>query len=139
MGDSAATLPFTVTNNSPSKSIREITFILSDSPTLYNFSEGTIPPSGWCIKNFSSINITFSLEQGGGGCGSGSTPSQINPGGSLIFNIALTGPNGGSIIAAASDVVLDNPWKEVQVGTEGGFDKLLPGNLLDMDKKVPCY
>lgn len=74
------TLPFTITNNGPTKNIRDITFAIDTN--IYNFSASTVPPSGWCIKSISAGSIEFALqqgEQGGGGCSSGATASQITP------------------------------------------------------------
>lgn len=130
MGDTQATLPFTVTNNGPTKDIRNITFSINTA--LYNFSAGTTPPSGWCIKSITSGSIEFALLQGGGGCSSGASASQIAPSQSLAFNIALTGPGGGGFPSAASDVATDT-LSGVSVSAEGGFT--LSGSLPTWTRK----
>lgn len=114
------TLPFTITNNGPTKNIRDITFAIDTN--IYNFSASTVPPSGWCIKSISAGSIEFALLQGGGGCSSSATASQITPGNSLTFNISLTGPNDGAISSAASDVT--DTLTNVTVQAEGGFNLL---------------
>jgi hypothetical protein len=123
------TLPFTVTNNGPTKNIRNITFTINTS--IYNFSASTVPPSGWCVKSISAGSIEFALQQGGGGCSSGATASQITPGNSLTFNISMTGPNDGAIPAAASDVT--DTLTNVSVSAEGGFS--LSGGLPTWTRK----
>lgn len=123
------TLPFTITNNGPTKNIRDITFTINTA--LYNFSAATVPPSGWCIKSISSGSIEFALQQGGGGCSSAATGSQITPGNSRTFNITLTGPSDGAIPAAASDQT--DTLTNVNVSAEGGFS--LSGSLPTWTRK----
>ncbi|MBI4688982.1 MAG: hypothetical protein HY754_01715 [Nitrospirae bacterium] len=122
-------LPFTITNNGPTKNIRNITFTIDTN--IYNFSTATVPPSGWCIKSISSGSIEFALQQGGGGCSSGATASQITPGNSVIFNITLTGPGDGAIPAAASDQT--DTLTNATVSAEGGFS--LSGSLPTWTRK----
>lgn len=131
MGDSSATLPLTITNNGPGD-IRQISFLINTS--VYNFSEGIVPPSGWCVKSWNPDELILALEQPGGSCASGSTSAKIAPNNSLTFNIIFTGPGGGNIPAAASDVT-DNPWRGngIVVDVQGGFS--LSGSLPTWTRK----
>ncbi len=118
MQDPEAVLPLTITNNSTGKDIREITFTVDTAK--YNISSSTLPPNGWCVKTVSTQSITLALTQASGACSSGSAPSQIGPGGSLLFNITVLP------IAASADISGDS-LTSVTVGSQGGFT--LSGSL----------
>jgi len=111
MSDPESTVPVNVTNNGPSKSIRQITFNIDTAK--YSFSSATLPPDGWCINGISAGSITFALVQGGGSCSNGNTSSRIDPGQSRIFNITLLP------IAAGSDST--DTFSSVSVISENGF------------------
>lgn len=118
MQDPNEALPFTITNNSASKYIREITFQVDTGK--YNISSATVPPTGWCVKDVTTSEITFSLQQASGACSNGQTGSQIAPGGSSTFNITVLP------LAASSDIVNDT-LTTVTIGSQGGLT--LSGSL----------
>lgn len=125
MQDPAAVLPLTVTNQaSSSRDIREVVF--SVDTARYNISAATAPPAGWCAKSFSTASITFALEQGSGACSNASTPAEIAPGGSLLFNLTVLP------LAAAADVTGET-LAGVSVATQGGFS--LSGGLPTWTKR----
>src|SRR3990170_4960280 len=111
MSDPESTVPVNVTNNGPSKSIRQITFNIDTAK--YSFSSATLPPDGWCINGISAGSITFALVQGGGSCSNGNTVNRIDPGQSRVFNITLLP------IAAGSDST--DTFSSVSVISENGF------------------
>lgn len=119
MEDPDAVIPVTITNNpGSSKDIREITFSIDSAK--YAFSSSIVPPAGWCVRSYSTAQVTFALTQAGGSCSSGSTGSQIAPGSSLVFNIVA------SPAASSADVTGDS-FTSVVVDTQGGFS--LSGGL----------
>lgn len=105
-------LSFTVTNNSATKNINEITFNVNTA--LFRISSSTVPPPGWCVKDVGADSIVFSLAQPAGSCSSAANGSQILPGQNLVFNIM------GLPQAAAADVAGDT-LTSVTVGVQGGF------------------
>lgn len=118
MQDPNAVLPFTVTNNSAGKDIRQITFTVD--VTKYNISSSTLPPDGWCVSSVTAQTIVFALRQSSGACSNGSSASQIGPGGSKVFNITVWP------LSAAADVAGDT-LTTVTVDAQGGFS--LSGSL----------
>ncbi len=118
MQDPNAVLPFTVTNNSAGKDIRQMTFTVD--VTKYNISSSTLPPDGWCVSSATTQTIVFALRQGSGACSNGTSASQIGPGGSQVFNITVLP------LSAAADVTGDT-LATVTVDAQGGFS--LSGSL----------
>lgn len=112
MQDPGAVLPFTVTNNSAGKDIRQMTFTVD--VTKYNISSSTLPPDGWCVNSVTTQTIVFALRQGSGACSNGTSASQIGPGGSEVFNITVLP------LSAAADVAGDTLTTAV-VDAQGGF------------------
>lgn len=112
MGNPNAVLPLTITNNSASKDIRQITFTVDT--TKYSISSSTIPPAGWCVNTLNNQTVSFALVQGRGACSNGSSASQITPGASLLFNITVLP------LAAAADVAGDTLVSAV-VDSQAGF------------------
>ncbi|MBE9529432.1 MAG: Ig-like domain-containing protein [Proteobacteria bacterium] len=115
MQDADAVLPVTITNDSATKSIRDITFTIDT--VKYSFSSATVAPSGWCIDSVATGSITFALTQAGGACSNGNTASKILPGASLLFDLTL------EPVAVALDVTAET-LTGVTVTKENGFSLL---------------
>ncbi|UCF31254.1 MAG: Ig-like domain-containing protein [bacterium] len=115
MGDSTATLPFTLENDSSSAdSIRWVRLYFDAA--LYYVSVANTPPAGWSVTEIKNAGagqtyITY-----------GATTGALDPGDSVDFSILVTGSNDGPFPADVSDITDSLESFDIRTGPRNNDD-----------------